>query len=312
MKNIVKVGYILIGIGIGVLVSSIAYARELDKPIGEIEEYIPLEDRNDDISTNSETNEANPEDSSSSERSDISQKELDRLEKIRRYREITEGRSRRDNRSSRDRSSNYGEFNSNQSDVLDFYHNPTRHTEGQIDEKSFEGYGKKSQRAENEKTKGRRYSQMYKDSMTDAREYREPVDSSAISDHPYEDAYDECELEINLHKLYNLESLEPGFEVFLDDNPQDFVTVIFYEGDTTLCDDGEQIIPNPEEVVGFAALERLIHGGPGAENNVIFVHNMKTHINYEVVLDAGMYQDTVLGLFESRLDEEADEGGLGR
>ena len=311
MKNLAKVGYILIGMGIGIFGASVAYARELDKPVGEIEEYIPLEDRDNDISTDSETNETDPEDSSSSEGNDISQKELDRLEKIRRYREITEGRSRRDNRSGRDGSANYGEFQTDQSDVLNFYHNPTRHTEGQVDEKSFEGHGERPQRKGNEKAKGRRYSQMYKDSMTGAGEYREPVDSSAISDHPYDD-YDEYEPEVDLHELYNLEDIEPGFEVFLDDNPQDFVTVIFYEGDTTLCDDGEQIIPNPEEVVGFAALERLIHGGPGAENNVIFVHNKKTHINYEVVLDAGMYQDTVLGLFESRLDEEAGEGGLSR
>ena len=312
MKNLAKVGYVLIGMGIGVFGASIAYARELDKPIGEIEEYIPLEDRDNDISTDSKNDETNPEDSSSGEGHDIFQKEFDRLEKIRRYREITEGRNRGTNRSGRDRSSGNREFGSNQSDILDFYRNPARHTEGQVDEKSFEGSDARPQRAGDKKVKGRRYSQMYKDSTIGAGEYQEPIDSSVISDHPYEDAYDEYEPEIDLHELYNLESIEPGFEVFLDDNPQDFVTVIFYEGDTTLCDDGEQIIPNPEEVVGFAALERLIHGGPGAENNVIFVHNMKTHINYEVVLDAGMYQDTVLGLFESRLDEEAGEGGLSR
>ena len=308
MSGLDKIGYLLIGVGVGIFGASVVYARELDKPVGEIEEYIPLEDREDDISNNSKNDGTDPETGDGGEGTDISDKERDRLEKIRRYREITEGHYNR----SRNGSSDNREFQADQSEVLNFYKDPSRNAEGSLDKKSFERDGKKLSGRSQKENKGRRYSQMYKNSVTDSDGYREPVDSSALRDHPDDDMYDEYEPEVDLHEEYNLETIEPGFEVFLDDNPQDFVTVIFYEGDTTLCDDGEQIIPNPEEVVGMAALQRLIDGGPGAENNVIFVHNMKTHINYEVVLDAGMYQDTVLGLFESRLNEEADKGGVSR
>lgn len=308
MTGLAKIGYLLIGAGVGVLGASFAYARELDKPIGKIEEYIPLEDREDDISNNSKDHEADPEDSSSNEGTDISDKERDRLERIQAYRRITEEYNAR----GRNGSTANREFQTNQSDILDFYNNPSKHVEGPVDKNSFEGHNAELSRRPRKETKGRRYSQMYKNRMIDAGEYRAPVDTSAMPDHPDDDIYDEYEPDVDLHEEYTLERIEPNFEVFLGDNPQDFTTLIFYEGDNTLCDDGEQIIPNPEEVIGFAALQRLIDGGPGAENNVIFVHNIKTHINYEVVLDAGMYSETVLGLFESRLDEEADEGGVGR
>lgn len=102
---------------------------------------------------------------------------------------------------------------------------------------------------------------------------------------------------------YVLERVEDGMEIYLEENPQDFITLVFYAGDETLCDDREQLISNPEEVVGEVALERLVSGGAGAENGLIYVRNLKTMINYEVVLDEGKYSETVLGLFESRLDK---------
>lgn len=102
---------------------------------------------------------------------------------------------------------------------------------------------------------------------------------------------------------YILERVEDGMEIYLEENPQDFITLVFYAGDETLCDDREQLISNPEEVVGEVALERLVSGGAGAENGLVYVRNLKTMINYEVVLDEGKYSETVLGLFESRLDK---------
>lgn len=299
MTGLAKVGYFLIGLGAGIIGSSVIYARELDKPVGEVEEYIPLEDRDNDIPNSSKSSEEDSKSDKASQELDISTKEGSGR---RSSRQISRGGNG---------SSTNQEFQTNQSEILNFYNNPSRNVSGQVDTNSFEKRNKTASKEQKE-NKGRRYSKMYKNSLTNSDEYQEPIDSSVMVDHPEDDIYDEYEPEIDLHDEYNLERIEPGFEVFLDDNPQDFTTVIFYEGDNTLCDDGEQIIPNPEEVVGFAALQRLIDGGPGAENNVIFVHNMKSHINYEVVLDAGMYSETVLGMFESRLDEEADKGGLNR
>ena len=72
-----------------------------------------------------------------------------------------------------------------------------------------------------------------------------------------------------------------------------------------MADDRDRIVPAADEVVGLVALSRLIEGGPGAENGVIFVRNLKTMINYEVVLQSGSYAETVLGIFNSRQSKGA-------
>lgn len=102
-----------------------------------------------------------------------------------------------------------------------------------------------------------------------------------------------------------VERVGEWFEIYLDENPQDFISLVYYSGDDTLCDDREQLISNPEDVVGTVAIERLANGGPGAESGIIFVRNLKTMLNYEIILDVGKYSETVLGIFESNLRKEA-------
>lgn len=106
---------------------------------------------------------------------------------------------------------------------------------------------------------------------------------------------------------YIKERVEEWIEVYLGENPQDPIELVYYAGDTTLCDDREQLITNPDEVVGTVALDRLVNAGPGAENGVIFVRNLKTMLDYEIILDLGKYGETVLGIFESNLEKE--DGG---
>jgi hypothetical protein len=101
------------------------------------------------------------------------------------------------------------------------------------------------------------------------------------------------------------ERVENNFEIYLGENPQDFVSLVFYEGDNTLTDDREHVVPAADEVVGMVALSRLIEGGAGAENGVIYVRNLKTMINYEIVLDSGSYKETVLGILDSRRNKGA-------
>ena len=54
ISGTVKVGWFLVGLGVGAFGATMLMKRELEKPIGEIEEYIPLEDREgfDDFETN--------------------------------------------------------------------------------------------------------------------------------------------------------------------------------------------------------------------------------------------------------------------
>ena len=45
MSGITKLGFFLLGVGVGAFGATFIMKRELEKPIGEFEEYIPLEDR---------------------------------------------------------------------------------------------------------------------------------------------------------------------------------------------------------------------------------------------------------------------------
>ena len=149
-----------------------------------------------------------------------------------------------------------------------------------------------------------RYSTMY-GRVTDRLGYntesnkREPdifdADECPDDEEP-EDYGDDYDYDLDLPR----ERVEPHIEIFADENPQDFVSLVYYAEDNSLTDDREQLIPNASEVVGDVALERLVQGGPGVMNNIIYVRNVKTHINYEVSLINGAYSETVLGIFDSR------------
>lgn len=245
MHTLKKVGYILFGAGIGGLIATVIYERELNKPVGEVEEYIPKTDIEDSEDETNSEQEGNPIQDLYSSGSD--------------------------------------EFDSKSS----------------IDMKSLDHRHKEKKRT--------LYSKMYKVTVNDGKlDYSEDIieeDDSPSDDEVYEEDV------IGLDNELVRERVENDFEIYLGDNPQDFVTLIFYQGDSTMTDDQEQLVPNPEDVVGHVAISRLIEGGPGAEEGVIYVRNLKTMINYEIVLDAGSYKDTVLGIFNSRRNNGADRRG---
>lgn len=323
-SGFVKIGWFLVGLGVGAFGATMLMKRELEKPIGEIEEYIPLEDREgfedgsedgSDRDSNSRVRSRNSED----DQKDISTRGGNRehIERGRSTRELESGRYN-------DREEKHTEFSSNKDEVLNYYRssskNATRPQGGSEEDQRRREFKERRGEANGRET---RYSRMYKDkdiekalrvenSHRRSRNSYEPIDDKSYSedDSPSDDDYTVSPIyDSDLHDEFTLERVEENIEIFLDDNPQDFITMIFYEGDNTLCDDGEQIVPNADEVIGLVALSRLIEGGPGAENGVIFVHNLKTSLNYEVVLDAGSYQDTVIGRFESHLNEDGGKGG---
>ena len=339
MNGAVKAGWFLIGMGVGIFGTTLLVKRELDKPIGEIEEYIPLEDR-EDFKEKDEDFENESEISSDNDSSDRVRSRNDQNSE----KDISKGSRRsRDERDREqhgrgsgghnDRKEKHAEFSSNKDEVLDYYRssseNATRPQGGSEEDQRWKEFKERRGEANG---RGTRYSRMYQDEAVEQalraenshRRSRasyevgsEDMSSSSyyeadnyIEDSPSDDDYIVTPVyDSDLHDEFTLERVEEHIEIFLDDNPQDFVTMIFYEGDNTLCDDGEQIVPNADEVIGLAALSRLIEGGPGAENGVIFVHNLKTSLNYEVVLDAGSYQDTVIGQFESHLNEDGGWDG---
>ena len=227
-----KFGFFALGASAGMFVSTLLYQRELDKPVGEVEEYIPKSEEagSDDIPEVEDKHEQMFE--SSLER----RAEFERMRKE-------------------------GIFKTDYSNV---------------------------------------YKEKAKQKVADIiLEQLEEMADEEPDDIPPDDTVEEEQKEDDLI----LERVEENIEIYLGENPQDFITLIFYEGDETLCDDREQLISNPEEVVGTVALRRLVDGGAGAEEGSIFVRNRRTMLNYEVVLDAGKYSETVLGIFESRLDK---------
>lgn len=266
MSNLAKVGYILVGVGIGVFATTLYYKHELDKPI-DVEDYIPSEDREDD--NRSEVKSSN----------DISN-------------------SRRSNRKS---SGNHTEY----------------YEEDEAGYPSYQDGIRSANQSDNE-NQFTRYSRMYSNMGSDLGYSSNEDEATAHPDEePYHPDYDEepddddaamHDTDLDLPR----ERVEPHIEIFANENPQDFVPLVYYMGDESLTDDREQLIPNAEEVVGRVALDRLIRGGQGVIDDVIYVRNVKTHINYEIVLDAGSYSETVLGLFESRRNGGRSVSGNGR
>ena len=335
MYGLVKFGYLMVGIGVGVLGSSFVLDHELNKPVGEIEEYIPREDR-DDQETDRESNLLD---------SKRDHKDQDGSEK-----DISSRRGEgRDSNSGSGESRDHSEFSSGKADLYNFYssneariRNPNRRKSeegskdggnGEESKASSKDSGKvemseadrrrkefEARRAETNKNLKTRYSKMYDsddesrvggDDMIDILRQvnaRTNTRESYIQDEPddrSDEEFDESDpFEVDIHEEYTLERIEGEFEVFLDECPLcETIPLTYYAGDYTLCDDGDQIIPDPEDVVGMAALNRLIEGGPGVHDEVIFVHNMRTKLNYEVMLDEGMYKESVAGLIDEKFSK---------
>jgi hypothetical protein len=74
----------------------------------------------------------------------------------------------------------------------------------------------------------------------------------------------------------------------------DKLTISYYEEDDTLADEGEEIIENPEEIVGEDTLERF--GEDSDDPDIVYVRNEKLQIDYEIILMHKSYSETVLGM----------------
>lgn len=309
MNRFVKLGYILVGAGLGVFAATLMYENELRKPIGDIEEYIPTEDRKED------KEDSNPDISPNDANSGVA---VD------------------------------GEFSKADTHILDYYKSDASDSIGvkNLEARAKERRAEFERARANGRNQTTRYSQMYEGDEDDEDAERErrvaemlqaqrdanvdfnrrmdeknrdildkkrdeeymayiTQESNMPDDIPSDDDIYEDDSDSLDNELVR-ERVENNFEIYLGENPQEFVSLIFYEGDNTLTDDRDRVVPAADEVVGLVALSRLIEGGPGAENGVMFVRNLKTMINYEVTLDASSYSETVLGIFNSRRNKGAD------
>lgn len=264
MNRLEKIGHFLIGLGIGIFTSSILYQRELDKPIGEIEDYIFDDEDDIDYSDEEETNVTEFVPKNIMDKYSYDNTSVDKLE--------IRAQQRRNNTSTDDSNSK---------------NTRTRYSRMYDD-------GKKAMNDILEKARN-------KQMMSDP-DYEDHVTDAPNDDEPSPSDFGGTDI---LSEDIVTERVEGNFEIYLAGEPDDFATLIFYKGDNTLTDDRDGVIPSANDVIGRAAIDRLLDGGPGAEDHTIFVKNLRTNVAYEVVLDEGSYSETVLGIFESRRNKGA-------
>lgn len=76
-----------------------------------------------------------------------------------------------------------------------------------------------------------------------------------------------------------------------DEEPYTQCVLTWYEGDGILVDDDSVPIYNHEELVG-----ELLFGHGSDDPNVVYVRNVRRTAEYEIVKDAGLYSQEVLGI----------------
>lgn len=83
------------------------------------------------------------------------------------------------------------------------------------------------------------------------------------------------------------------------------VELSFYEEDNALCDDDEELIPNPEKFIGEFALNSF--GYDGDDPDVVYVRNSKMGNDYCVTRIHASYAEMVLGIIPDEMDRSKFE-----
>ena len=74
----------------------------------------------------------------------------------------------------------------------------------------------------------------------------------------------------------------------------DKITLLYFEKDDTLADEGEETIPDPESYIGPDALTSF--GEKCEDPDVVYVRNASVGADYEVIRIKSSYAESVLGL----------------
>lgn len=81
------------------------------------------------------------------------------------------------------------------------------------------------------------------------------------------------------------------------------ISIDYYEGDNTLCDEQESIIPDVEYTVGEQHLDMF--GDRSGDEDMVYVRNEKLSTDFEVTRHEGSYSVLVLGIDPALIDEPA-------
>lgn len=85
-----------------------------------------------------------------------------------------------------------------------------------------------------------------------------------------------------------------SFDKFCDeDDHHDKITLTYYSGDDTLCDENEEIIDNRVAIIGPEALHCF--GMDSDDPDVVYVRNEKLAIDYDIIRVPSKYSEVVCG-----------------
>lgn len=110
-----------------------------------------------------------------------------------------------------------------------------------------------------------------------------------------ERGYHEPPSERDPYNPYVISALE-----FMDEMEGEFdkITITYFEGDNTLCDERDEILDDIEGLVGSDSLSQF--GVKSDDPNVVYVRNEKLKIDFEIVLDPQNYGEIVGGFREKK------------
>lgn len=110
---------------------------------------------------------------------------------------------------------------------------------------------------------------------------------------------DEDDIEIRDPDRPYVISVDEYMEDSYDNGTQyDKSTVTYFDGDNTLVDDREEIIPDIDRTLGINNLTRFGH--KSKDKNVVYIRNERLETDFEVLLDRSSYTETVLGMHEAK------------
>ena len=112
-------------------------------------------------------------------------------------------------------------------------------------------------------------------------------------DEPEEEEDDEEPPEVE----FSFPQIIPRLEFENEKKNYEVQTLMYYAYDDTVCDENEQVISSPEDLIGDDA---LVCFGLGSEDpNTVYICNDKRGTKYEVIKVSGSYQEQVLGITEN-------------
>lgn len=93
---------------------------------------------------------------------------------------------------------------------------------------------------------------------------------------------------------------------FMDDHPEfEKQTLTYFEGDDTLCDSRDEVIPDIEDVVGNDAL--TMFGQWSKDSDIVYVRNERIASDFEVAYDERTYIEAIAGFKYRKVHERMKE-----